>query len=49
MEESETGEELGSATILVPGALSVKVEYLQGAPWPGHTEEEEGESSCTIT
>ena len=32
MEESETGEETGPATLHVPGALCVKVESLQGAP-----------------
>ena len=32
MKESETREGMGLATLLVPGALFVKVECLQGAP-----------------
>ena len=42
MEESETGEEVQSATHHILGALCVKVYNLQGAPWPGHAEEESG-------
>jgi len=34
IEESETGEEAVPATLLIPSALCVKVEYLQGAPSP---------------
>ena len=34
MEESETGEEAGPATLHVPGALCVKLESLQRAPSP---------------
>ena len=32
MEESETGEEAGTAILYVLGTLSVKVDSLQGAP-----------------
>jgi len=42
MEESKTGEEAGPATHHAPGSLCVRVYNLQGAPWPGHKEEDLG-------